>query len=225
MTCLKLVPVVLAAPLLFTNGCTRRAITARPNAGQARNDSFLDLTPGGRLRIVMPVLKPGTSSVVTGQGTQNGNTIVLSATNLLGYSSSYYAIEGRSKNRIKLRFALEEVTKDGVTKTETEPPQLPFALPQKTGHIRLIYLLRSSVSDHNMAIVAAAKQELLSTFTEQVQADPSRCAVTKQIFCFVGARGNCSQAGVASTIELTGLIHSRTATVKQLQKRFGVLLT
>ncbi len=109
--------------------------------------------------------------------------MVLAASNLVGYSSSYYAIEGRGKDKVHLRFASAEVTKEGVTKPEAEPPQLPFALPQKAGLIRLIYLLRSSQSDHNMAIVATAKQELLSTFTEQVQADPSRCAVTKQIFC------------------------------------------
>ena len=183
MTCLKLVPFVLAAPLLFTNGCAHRATTARPNSDQLRNDSFLDLTPGGQLRIVMPVLKPGTSPVVTGQQRQEGSTIVLSASNLLGYSSSYYAVEGRGSGTVRLRFNSAEVTREGITRSQATPPDLPFALPQKAGHLRLIYLLRSSQADHNMAIVAVRKRELLQSFTEQVQADPSRCTSTKHIFC------------------------------------------
>lgn len=180
----RLSSICIACFLLFATGCFH-TVKMKQSAltGQVCNDCFLDLTPGGRLRIVMPVFKPGTSSVATSPQKQEGSTIEFSATNLIGYSSSYYAIEAWRSGKVRLRFASAEMTKGGVTKLEAKPPQLPFALPQKPARIRLIYLLRSSQSDHNMAIVAAAKQELLSTFTEQVQADPSRCAVTKQIFC------------------------------------------
>ncbi len=176
----------LCSAFLFTliTSCAHTVTTKQPaSPDQLRNDSFLDLQPGGRLRIVMPIVKPGTSSVITGSQKQEGSTIVLSASNLVGYSSSYYAIEARGSGKVRLRFASAEITKDGVARPEAEPPQLPFALPEKAGLIRLIYLLRSSQSDHNMAIVATAKPALLQTFTEQVQADPSRCAISKQIFC------------------------------------------
>jgi hypothetical protein len=52
---------------------------------------------------------------------------------------------------VRLRFRWAEITKDGKTVHEANPPTLPFTLPRGTGHIRLVYFVRLSQADHNMA--------------------------------------------------------------------------
>lgn len=120
---------------------------------------------------------------MTGAEEQSGNTIVLSAGNLIGYEVSYYSIETRGKGRVRLSFRSAELTKDGKTTPAESEPSLPFALPLKSEHIRLIYYIRNSQSDHNMAIAASRDQDGLNAFTERLKLDPSVCRTDKAVFC------------------------------------------
>lgn len=109
--------------------------------------------------------------------------LVLSADNLIGYQSSYYSIAGRRNGTVRLRFQSAETLKDGVKAALLKPPELPFALPDKPEHIRLIYLVRQSRSDHNMAIVASRDLARLNSSTEHLKYDPNLCKSERGIFC------------------------------------------
>jgi hypothetical protein len=150
----------------------------------ANDSSFLDLRVGQRLKVVVPLLKAGQSglTLTAGQTARDGS-LVLSADNLIGYQSSYYGIVGRPDGTVRLRFQSAETTKDGVRAALSEAPKLPFALPERREHIRLIYLVRQSRSDHNMAIVASKEVSAMNSVTQDLKVDPNLCKTEGKFFC------------------------------------------
>jgi len=84
------------------------------------------------------------------------------------------------------------ILKDGgyVVKTqgETVEPgflgyEVSFQLPAGSRYARLIYLLRASGADHEMAVVAARRREALDPFTAAVRADPEACRAGRSAWC------------------------------------------
>jgi hypothetical protein len=150
----------------------------------AKPDDYMDLEPEWKLRIVVPLLKSGGFlPAVTTQQTDS-NTISMSAEDLLGYEVSHYVAKGNSASRVRLAFVSAEATREGKTVPEGHAPSLPFALPQRREHIRLVYLVRVSQADHNMAIVAAKRLDALNAFTKRLRENPSVCAEKEEdIFC------------------------------------------
>jgi hypothetical protein len=55
--------------------------------------------------------------------------------------------------------------KDGKTTRQPRPLVALFNLPVQMGYVRLIYLVRVSDADHNMAIVGAEDPETLASLT------------------------------------------------------------
>jgi len=165
-------------------GCARKNIHA-PVAPEisANNNSYIDLQPGWTLRIVVPLLRSGGAAPTLTAAQTNGNTISLSAADLIGYEVAYYGISGKTNGAVRLKFASAAITKDGKTEPQPDSPTLPFLLPEKTNHIRLIYLVRVSEADHNMAIVASKHLNALNRFTKEVQNNPDLCGQAGQIFC------------------------------------------
>jgi hypothetical protein len=150
----------------------------------ASDSSFLDLKGGQRLKVVVPLLKAGQSglTLTAGQTAKDGS-LVLSADGLAGYQSSYYAVVGRRDGTVRLRFQSAETTKDGVKTALSKAPELPFALPERREHIRLIYLVRQSRSDHNMAIVASKNVLAMNSLTQALKMDPNVCKTVGRVFC------------------------------------------
>jgi hypothetical protein len=148
-----------------------------------KDNSYEDLAPGWRLRILVPLLNSGGYSGVTASGREVGGTTLLSAANLAGYEVSYYSIEKRAGGKVHLRFESAEVTKNGETKQENPEPVLPFPLPTKNQHIRLIFLVRRSAADHNMAISASENLEALNAFVSRLKRDPEACKPEGEVFC------------------------------------------
>ncbi len=171
--------------LLFAAiGCSRKAVQVPVAvAGSPSDNSYMDLTPGERLRILVPVLKAGANQIAAASEHREDQIIVLSAANLAGYEVSYYSIEGKGNGKVQLKFVSAEKTIDGITTREGSAPRLPFPLPVRTQHVRLIYLVRRSQSDHNMAIAAAKNLEALNIFTERLKDDPTVCKQKGGIFC------------------------------------------
>ena len=171
--------------LLLSPGCAPKAAIRTPTTAtkSPADNSYMDLTPGWRLRILVPVLNSGGSQVALGSARTNGNTIVLSAANLLGYELSYYSVEGKGDGRVRLRFTTAEKTIDGKTVPEPNAPKLPFPLPAKSEYIRLIYLVRKSQSDHNMAITASKNLNALNVFTEKLKDNSDICKRNGEISC------------------------------------------
>jgi hypothetical protein len=180
----KLLAVTSATVFFFGLGCTTKA-TRVPNAAANApvNNSYIDLVPGGRLRIIVPLLTSGGYRATTGAEQTSGNTMVMSVRNLTGYEISHYSIEDAGRARVRLRFASADMTKDGQTVHETRAPTLPFPLPARSLHVRLIYLVRNSASDHNMAIAASKRMDALNEFTERLKTDPSACGKPGDVFC------------------------------------------
>ncbi|MGC2662244.1 MAG: hypothetical protein WA324_30140 [Bryobacteraceae bacterium] len=149
----------------------------------AATPSYLDLEAGGSLRIVVPLLKASGSATVGQPIQQNGNTFLVSAANLAGYDISYYSLDRAPQGCVRLKFAIARVTRDDRNAWEDHPPALPFDLPLTAGHIRLIYLVRQSQSDHNMAIVASKNLDALNIFTKQFENHPEVCRNDRDVTC------------------------------------------
>jgi hypothetical protein len=177
---------VLTAVLTAMGGCSRKNVSVPvPTASNiAKPDDYMDLEPEWKLRIVVPLLKSGGfRPAVTAQQT-DGNTISMSADDLVGYEVSHYVANGKSASRVRLAFVSAEATREGKTVPEAHAPALPFALPERREHIRLVYLVRVSQADHNMAIVAAKRLDALNAFTKRLRENPSVCEGKEEgIFC------------------------------------------
>ncbi len=163
-------------------GCSPKDVRV-PTAATPSDNSYMDLKPGGTLRIIVPLLKSGGFLPAVGAQQSNGQTISLSAANLIGYEASCYVITGKSGGAVRLKFKSAEMSRDGRTVPEPNPPALPFKLPRRTAHIRLIYLVRVSQADHNMAIVASKDLDALNAFTSKLKQSPSICDEGRELFC------------------------------------------
>jgi hypothetical protein len=151
-------------------GCAARHARAPAAAAplRAASSSYVDLAPGWRLKVVTPILKSGGYRVVFTGETVDGNNITLSAgDDFLGYEVAYYAVKARS-----VEFLSAETTKDGHTASRLRPMVRLFELPRGVRHVRLIYLVRASQADHDMAMAAAKDMDALEALTRRVQANP-----------------------------------------------------
>jgi hypothetical protein len=170
--------------LLMCLGCARQNVHV-PNARDipVSDNSYTDLEGGSRLSILVPLTKSGGTRPTLSAQQHDGSAITLSAADLTGYELAYYSITGKRNGPVRLKFTSAEITKDGKTAREPNPPILPFQLPRGNERIRLIYLVRASQADHNMAIVASKHLNALNTFTKQLKNDPGICARHDDVFC------------------------------------------
>jgi hypothetical protein len=170
--------------LLMCLGCSRHNIhTPQAVNASALDNSYTDLKGGCRLSILIPLTKSGAIRPTLSAQQNDGSTISLSAADLAGYEMAYYTISERQNGAVRLKFMSAEITKEGKTAPEPNPPTLPFALPRRSEHIRLIYLVRASQIDHNMAIIASKHLDALNTFTKELKQDPGICARNEEIVC------------------------------------------
>lgn len=171
---------MLAAPA----GCVRRKVhVSQAGSIVATDNSYTDLERESRLSILVPLVRSGGTGPTLRPQRSDGSHITLSAADLTGYEIAYYAITGGENGAVRVKFTSAEITKDGKTVLEANPPTLPFALPGGTKHIRLVYLVRASQADHNMAIVASKRLETLNIFTAQLKTDPGVCKRENDVFC------------------------------------------
>lgn len=174
----RLVPVHLLAVLvlLVTLACRKKIDTpapAPPMAHQPEN-SYLDLAPGNRLRVILPV---GDTLKAVQQGSSSGRehgTQTISA-GVVGYRTVYFRVVGPQRGRVHLSFESSATSTNGTTVRDSGRPRLPFQLPDGRGYLRLLYLVRQSSADHNMAVVLARNATALATFTERFNTDPNVC--------------------------------------------------
>lgn len=155
--------------------------------------SYIDLEPGWRLRVVTPLLKSGGYRLRHADQEVNGNTVTLSAgDDFLGYEVAYYAVGARG-----VKFVSAEVSKGGQTTPQPAPLVRLFAMPRGVRHVRLIYLLRASDADHDMAVAAAQDMSALEALTRRVLGNPAE-------FCKGGRDAACAwiPAGIAVVPEV-----------------------
>jgi hypothetical protein len=74
--------------------------------------------------------------------------MALSAADVLGFTTSHYLVIGKD-DEVRLKLISAEESREGKSAPATVAPKLPFELPRRTQHIRLVYLVRASQADHN----------------------------------------------------------------------------
>lgn len=191
-----LLPAACAGILALILGCdhNRVRVPATITTTAGRNRSYVDLQAGATVRVVVPLLKSGEFRSSFVQENAEGNTVSMKAPDLIGYSTSIYTAVGKNGD-VRLKWVSAQKSENGNrTPLDTAPP-LPFDLPQKQEHVRLIFLVRVSQADHNMAIVAAKRPEALEYFTEELNQHPSLCPAQSPVFC------SWVPAGVAVRVE------------------------
>src|SRR5450631_1431929 len=154
---------------LLTGCASRTARMAATSTGSANND-YLDIQPGWRLTAVTPILKSGGYVLKTSDKPISSNGFTLSAgTDFVGYEVAHYEVKGQRGGRVRVEFNSAEVTKEGKTQPEEQSVLPLFQVARRAIYLRLIYLIRISQADHNMAVVAARKIHALNDLTRQVQ--------------------------------------------------------
>jgi hypothetical protein len=146
-------------------------------------NEYRDLAAGSRLSVVVPSFQSGGYVDRKGRATESSGTITVPGSDLIGFQVSHYAVEGKAGGRVRLKFLSAETTRDGKKTIEELAPALPFDLPRGLCHIRLIYFVRSSQADHNMAIAASKGMVEMNEFTQRMRADPRVCKPLGPVSC------------------------------------------
>jgi len=198
----KTVRLVCVGVLTLMTGCAvRTARTALP-AASPTND-YLDIQAGWRLTAVTPILKSGGYVLKTPAKATSGNGFTISAgTDFVGYEVAHYDVKSQRGGRVRVEFNSAEVTKDG--KSEPQPQSIAplFEVARQPTYLRLIYLVRISQADHNMAAVAARKIDALDAITRQIQTNPADgCKAGRRASCVWIPDGIAVRAEVRKTVD------------------------
>jgi hypothetical protein len=170
--------------LVLQVGCTHRVQTSPAAAAQqaAIPPPYVDLQSGWRVRVVTPLLKSGgyivPSLAVSGADT----THLVAGDDLIGYEKDYYTVAARQDSGIALRLADAEVWEKGTPHPVHEPKLRVFQTSDDARYVRLVYLVRVSQADHDMAIIAANDPTALDQITHDV-VDLARCEASSLGIC------------------------------------------
>jgi hypothetical protein len=197
----RLIPYV-GALILLTGCASRTAHVAATPAGSANND-YLDIQSGWRLTVVTPILKSGGYVLKTPDKPTSGNGFTPSAgTDFVGYEVANYGVKGQRRGRVRVEFNSAEVTQQGKTQPQPESIAPLFQVARRANYLRLIYLIRITQADHNMAVVAARNIDALDSLTRQVQTNPADgCKVNQRASCVWIPEGIAVRAEVLKTVD------------------------
>ena len=189
--------------LALLTGCALQTprIAATP-AGSANND-YLDIQAGWRLTAVTPILRSGGYLLKTPDKPTSSNGPTLSAgTDFVGYEIAHYEAKGHAGGRVRVEFNSAEVTKEGKTEAQSQSIAPLFQVARRPVYLRLIYLIRISQADHNMAVVAGGKIDALDALTRQIQTNPvDGCKVDRRASCAWIPDGIAVRAEVLKTVD------------------------
>ncbi len=86
----------------------------------------------------------------------------------LGYEKDFYTVESHGGDGVEVHFVRAEIWEKGKAHRQAEPGLLLFPNRTDPRYIRLVYLVRESAADHDMAIIAALRPEALGGLTQAV---------------------------------------------------------
>lgn len=150
-------------------GCAHRTSRApEPGlAGQPVTPDFVDLRPGNRVVVVIPILRSGgyvlpslKKQAITGDGR------IEAGTDFLGYEKDFYTVR-RDSNGVRVRFGRGEVWHNGKVQ-KVHAPRVALFEHVENGHVRLVFLTRVSEADHDMAILSSDDLSRLNEMTREV---------------------------------------------------------
>ena len=166
---------LFVAVSIFLAGCASRKVrlpSAPPSSGA--NTDYIDIQAGWRLTVVSPILKSGgyTPEVALTSKQTAMRLHFLAGPDLLGYETAHYAVKGQRGGRVRVEFSSAQVVRDGKAEGQSRPIRRLFQDAHRPSYLRLIYLVRVSQADHNMAVIAARRLDALDSLTRQVEANP-----------------------------------------------------
>lgn len=145
---------------------------------------FLDLSPGWRVTVITPVTKSGKFTVQVSSNTSSGDSHSMSAPDLIGYETSRYQVQRLDGDGVRFRLDTVEITVNGETRPAKQPLMNLFDLPRAMKYVRLIFLIRVSNADHDMAIVGAEDKQGLEAATADILRSPvSGCNIGAVVAC------------------------------------------
>lgn len=198
--------ILFAGVLTFLTSCAWRTARIQPSPLTPATNDFIDIQAGWRLSVVTPMTKSGGYVPKSLAPQRDGNTITLSAgEDLVGYEVAHYAAIGARGGRVRIEFSSAEVTREGKTETQARPTVPLFQLARRPNYLRLIYLIRISHADHNMAVVAARRLDALQALTRRVEADPADgCTIDRYAACAWIPDGIAVRPEVLKTVDGIG---------------------
>jgi hypothetical protein len=152
--------VTLCLSVLLLSGCVKRSRPLAKTPPQPIDPSaYVDLSPGCRLRAVTPA----------------GSA---------GYETAYYLLKPRSKGQgAAITFQYATITKAGVVTRVNRPRTRLFRAASDIRFFRLVFLVRVSRSDHDMALLGTARKDTLDPWTAAILAHPESCANLRDRIC------------------------------------------
>jgi hypothetical protein len=176
----RLTRLISLGMLTFLSGCaTRTARLPAPSPGGSPNSDYIDIQAGWRLTAVTPILKSG------GYVLKSLDQQASSDSDFIGYEVAHYDVQGKQGGRVRVEFSSAEVTRDGKTESQLQPIAPLFQLERRPNYLRLIYLIRVSQADHNMAVATASRMDALEAITRAVEANPAEgCKVQRDASCW-----------------------------------------
>jgi hypothetical protein len=184
--------------LLLLVGCSTRSSRTNPSprnpvpptngvppaAPVLDRSTFIDLENGWRVRVVTPLSKTGEFKIVGPTASDNHGVIHSSIQgDFAGYESAYYNVTGADRFLVRLAFDSRRVELGEGPKPSTQSLYSPLVWPKQERYVRLVFLIRVSASDHNMAILAATRRSTLDEWTLNIQKDPTACKSSRTIYC------------------------------------------
>ena len=180
----KLEVLLFASALLGAVCSERQSPPFVPSA--IHHSEYIDLRPGWRLRVVMPLGRSADYRLKFRELQTLGNSISVSADDFQGYETAYYSVTA-SNGGVRVRFASAEVTRDGISQPVSRSVLPLFGATRRGRFVRLVYLTRVSATDHNMAVIAGNNAQELEVLTKLAQANR----------CVTDARCSYIPAGIA----------------------------
>jgi hypothetical protein len=180
------VAILLSISMLLLIACIHRngSRTAPEQLRSAAAETgYIDLQPGWKVQVVFPRLRSGGYVLPSIQQQATvGNTVELRAEpDFLGYEKDFYRID-RLNDRIIVHFTHGEVHDKSKKKTREAPGLMLFQLTEGSRYLRLVYLVRVSEADHDMAIISADNVGTLEQLTQ---------GVIQHAVCEPGDQGTC----------------------------------
>jgi len=169
---------------------------------RSANNDYIDIQAGWRLTVVTPILKSGGYVLKTPDKPTDSNAFTLAGTDFVGYEIAHYDVKGQRGKRVRVEFNSAEVTKEGKTQVQRQPIAPLFQMARRANYLRLIYLIRISQADHNMAVIAARTIDALDAITQEVQTNPAdACKVDSRTSCVWIPEGIAVRAEVLKTVD------------------------
>lgn len=176
------------------------------------SSSALNVEPGFVLKLVSPLLRPGSGPLVVDANIPDrpGPIDVRYSDNLEGFETSTYQILPQRPSGVRLQLASVEQNRQGISSPARQPSAFQLDLPPATRHLRLLFLRRKSASDRDITLVAAPSLQLLDESARRIQAASD--AVTA---CSAEPAGRCLLIPplTALNLELLVRVNGRSVSV------------